>query len=308
MLTTTEDFQQLLSGCCYRNYLADPMNGRIYSKSPAMMARGAGARCFRPKSTRAMSRRSAMSRPTRRLQRVYPLNRRYNVVHRNLYKVHQRVAATFRKGRVFLAGDSAHVNNSVGGLGLNSGIHDAMELTDTLREIIEAKLTTPCSSATRAGAAPATSNRSKSKPSPTRSASKSAIPRRARRASTSCAPSPRTRSAQGIPPAHLTHRQRAQSPKHRLILVARWILANRFSPVTSLARHNLVPFPPQIPRFWEGSGPLHEKPGNRRKLWTGHGSCCYSTGTRGQSYEELFDSGNPDGAIGDDIGIRPEQQ
>jgi 3-(3-hydroxy-phenyl)propionate hydroxylase len=33
---------------------------------------------------------------------------------------------------VFLAGDSAHVNNSVGGLGLNGGIHDAMELVDTL--------------------------------------------------------------------------------------------------------------------------------------------------------------------------------
>ncbi|HLN86646.1 MAG TPA: FAD-dependent monooxygenase, partial [Candidatus Limnocylindrales bacterium] len=62
-----------------------------------------------------------------------------NVVHRNLYKVHQRVAATFRKGRVLLAGDSAHVNNSVGGLGLNSGIHDAMELVDTLHQIITKK-------------------------------------------------------------------------------------------------------------------------------------------------------------------------
>ena len=43
-----------------------------------------------------------------RLQRVFPIDRPYNVVHRNLYQVHQRVAATFRKGRVFLAGDSAH--------------------------------------------------------------------------------------------------------------------------------------------------------------------------------------------------------
>ena len=71
-----------------------------------------------------------------RLQRVFPLDRQYEVVHRNLYKVHQRVAATFRKGRVFLAGDSAHVNNSVGGLGLNGGIHDAMELVDTLHQVI----------------------------------------------------------------------------------------------------------------------------------------------------------------------------
>jgi 3-(3-hydroxy-phenyl)propionate hydroxylase len=46
--------------------------------------------------------------------------------------VHQRVAATFRKGRVFLAGDAAHVNNPIGGLGLNCGIHDGVELAQRL--------------------------------------------------------------------------------------------------------------------------------------------------------------------------------
>jgi 3-(3-hydroxy-phenyl)propionate hydroxylase len=50
--------------------------------------------------------------------------------------VHQRVAASFRKGRVFLAGDSAHVNNPLGGLGLNFGIHDAVELTTLLGRVI----------------------------------------------------------------------------------------------------------------------------------------------------------------------------
>ena len=57
------------------------------------------------------------------------------VAHRNIYRVHQRVAKSFRKGRVFLAGDAAHVNNPVGGLGLNCGIHDAMELADTLHRV-----------------------------------------------------------------------------------------------------------------------------------------------------------------------------
>jgi 3-(3-hydroxy-phenyl)propionate hydroxylase len=42
------------------------------------------------------------------------------------------VAKAFRVGRVFLAGDAAHVNNPVGGLGLNCGIHDAVELAETL--------------------------------------------------------------------------------------------------------------------------------------------------------------------------------
>jgi 3-(3-hydroxy-phenyl)propionate hydroxylase len=45
------------------------------------------------------------------------------------------VAKSFRKGRVFLAGDAAHVNNPVGGLGLNCGIHDAMELAETLSQV-----------------------------------------------------------------------------------------------------------------------------------------------------------------------------
>ena len=52
-----------------------------------------------------------------------------------LYAVHQRVAATFNKGRVLLAGDSAHVNNPIGGMGMNGGIHDAMNLAEKLADI-----------------------------------------------------------------------------------------------------------------------------------------------------------------------------
>src|SRR5262249_14316180 len=40
-----------------------------------------------------------------RMQRFFPSARPYEVVHRNLYVTHQRVASTFRKGRVLLAGD-----------------------------------------------------------------------------------------------------------------------------------------------------------------------------------------------------------
>jgi 3-(3-hydroxy-phenyl)propionate hydroxylase len=46
------------------------------------------------------------------------------------------VAATFRKGRVLLAGDAAHVNNPIGGMGLNGGIQDAANLSDKLVQII----------------------------------------------------------------------------------------------------------------------------------------------------------------------------
>ena len=70
-----------------------------------------------------------------RLQKFFPLGEPYEIVHRNLYKIHQRVAATFRKGRVMLAGDSAHVNNPIGGMGLNGGIHDAINLGEKLGRV-----------------------------------------------------------------------------------------------------------------------------------------------------------------------------
>lgn len=56
--------------------------------------------------------------------------------HRTIYRVHQRVAKTYRHGRVLLAGDAAHLNNPLGGLGMNSGIHDVWNLCHKLIEII----------------------------------------------------------------------------------------------------------------------------------------------------------------------------
>ena len=56
----------------------------------------------------------------------------FDIPYYALYGVHQRVAATFNKGRVLLAGDSAHVNNPIGGMGMNGGIHDAVNLADKL--------------------------------------------------------------------------------------------------------------------------------------------------------------------------------
>jgi 3-(3-hydroxy-phenyl)propionate hydroxylase len=67
-----------------------------------------------------------------RLQSVVPRQERYETKHRTIYRVHQRVAQAFRRGRVLIAGDAAHLNNPIGGFGLNSGLQDAMNLTDKL--------------------------------------------------------------------------------------------------------------------------------------------------------------------------------
>jgi 3-(3-hydroxy-phenyl)propionate hydroxylase len=59
------------------------------------------------------------------------------IIHQSIYRVHQRVAKNFRKQRVLLAGDAAHVNNPLGGFGLNSGIHDALNLSEKLTQVIK---------------------------------------------------------------------------------------------------------------------------------------------------------------------------
>jgi 2-polyprenyl-6-methoxyphenol hydroxylase-like FAD-dependent oxidoreductase len=52
----------------------------------------------------------------------------YEVVWLTAYRFHQRVAARWRRGRVFLAGDAAHLFSPFGARGMNSGVEDAVNL------------------------------------------------------------------------------------------------------------------------------------------------------------------------------------
>ncbi|MEI7784794.1 MAG: NAD(P)/FAD-dependent oxidoreductase [Betaproteobacteria bacterium] len=72
-----------------------------------------------------------------RLQNLLAQPQPYKTIHRTLYKVHQRVAKEFRRGRVLLAGDSAHINNPLGGMGMNGGVHDAFNLSLKLLEVLQ---------------------------------------------------------------------------------------------------------------------------------------------------------------------------
>jgi len=135
ILTTTEDLGIAYPGCT-RNYVTDPdawfsvfkvsgdERGPLWRVLSATKIEQTDDELMNPVATE------------KRLQAFMPKSTPYDVVHRNLYNVHQRVAANFRKGRVFLAGDSAHVNNPLGGLGLNFGIHDAIEVTTLLGRVI----------------------------------------------------------------------------------------------------------------------------------------------------------------------------
>lgn len=69
------------------------------------------------------------------LSGLVDIGREYEIGHKGIYAVNQRVAATYRVGRVLLAGDAAHVNNPLGGMGMNGGIHDAINLGEKLLEM-----------------------------------------------------------------------------------------------------------------------------------------------------------------------------
>lgn len=70
-----------------------------------------------------------------RLQAVLPNDAPYEVVHKTAYRVHERVVDKYLDGRVFLAGDAAHLNNPLGGMGMNGGIHDAVNLVEKLVKV-----------------------------------------------------------------------------------------------------------------------------------------------------------------------------
>ena len=77
----------------------------------------------------------------RRLQGVVAKPTAYEVAYRTIYRVHQRVADRFRVGRAVLVGDAAHVNNPLGGMGMNGGVHDAVLLAGGLAGLLHGTVT-----------------------------------------------------------------------------------------------------------------------------------------------------------------------
>ncbi|GAB2890352.1 hypothetical protein GCM10027093_26710 [Paraburkholderia jirisanensis] len=143
VLTTSFDFEKTM-GCSFRSYLADPVEWGNLFKIAGDDLKGRWRAVF--PAPVDVDDDTVMSdiEAQRRLNRIVDLGGApYELLHRNLYRVHQRVAASFRKHRVFLAGDASHVNNPIGGLGLNCGIHDALELAQTFAECANGDVNAP---------------------------------------------------------------------------------------------------------------------------------------------------------------------
>jgi len=135
VFTTPYDFEQK-RGYCPRSYFADPGSWCNCFKVSADGPPGLWRTVFPTDPSQPDADLTRDSAVQALMQKFFPSPEPYEVVHRNLYVTHQRVAATFRKGRVLLAGDAAHVNNPIGGMGLNGGIQDAANLCEKLAKVL----------------------------------------------------------------------------------------------------------------------------------------------------------------------------
>jgi 3-(3-hydroxy-phenyl)propionate hydroxylase len=135
VLTTPFDFEAS-RGYCPRSYFADPEEWCNCFKVSADGPPGLWRTVFPTDPAKSDDALMSDEAVQARLQKFFPAAQPYEIVHRNLYVTHQRVASTFRKGRVLLAGDAAHVNNPIGGMGLNGGIQDAANVCEKLLKIM----------------------------------------------------------------------------------------------------------------------------------------------------------------------------
>ena len=129
VVSTPFDFAAHIPGLSSVSYVADPERWHFYLQIPGLW------RMMFPVAP-GLSDEAAIAHAHVQdmMASLIPGRRGYDVSHVTLYRVHQRTAAQYRVGRVFLAGDAAHVNNPLGGMGMNGGIHDAWNIATRLAD------------------------------------------------------------------------------------------------------------------------------------------------------------------------------
>src|SRR4029079_14184469 len=122
-------------GYPYMAYVSDPLEWIALFRMPHEGPPGIWRLAFPVTENETGDEALADESVERRMQGFQPRAERWDVRYKSIYRVHQRVAGSFRAGRMLLAGDAAHLNNPLGGFGLNSGIHDAINLCDKLGSV-----------------------------------------------------------------------------------------------------------------------------------------------------------------------------
>jgi 3-(3-hydroxy-phenyl)propionate hydroxylase len=130
-LSTTYDFREAMPDIANIAYLSDPDEWFVLIRTA-----GLWRALFPVDASLSDAEVTSSVLAEHLLQGAVPRRQPYDVRHRTAYRVHERVASSYVNGRMLIAGDAAHVNNPLGGMGLNGGIHDAFNLSRTLLEVI----------------------------------------------------------------------------------------------------------------------------------------------------------------------------
>ncbi len=134
IIGTPYDFSQ--AGYAYRNYISDPVEWYNLFKIAWNGPPGVYRLVVPLKLNEVLDDDRMLETCQRKFQRFHPRSEPYEIVIYDFYVVHQRVAATFRQGRVILAGDAAHLNSPIGAMGMNSGIHDAVSMANNMLRVL----------------------------------------------------------------------------------------------------------------------------------------------------------------------------
>ena len=119
-------------GYTYNAYIADPVDWGAIFKMPHEGPPGLWRVLFPTDAALADEEVLSHAFAERVLQHFLPRPAPYDIEHTGIYRVHQRVAAEFRKGRFVIVGDAAHVNNPLGAFGLNGAVQAACNLAEKL--------------------------------------------------------------------------------------------------------------------------------------------------------------------------------
>jgi 3-(3-hydroxy-phenyl)propionate hydroxylase len=130
-ISTTYDFREAMPDLANIAYISDPDEWFVLIRTARVWRV-----LFPVDSSLTDADVTSPERAERLLQGVLSRSQPYEVTHRTGYRVHERVASSYVSGRMLIAGDAAHVNNPLGGMGLNGGIHDAFSLCETLAEAV----------------------------------------------------------------------------------------------------------------------------------------------------------------------------
>ncbi len=115
-------------------YLVDPVYGAVVYK---INLEGLWRFTFAEQATQPLE--TVMGRILRFIQTVLPGDQKYELALHTAYNMHQRTAATYRVGRVVLAGDAAHITNPTSGFGLMGGLYDSFALSEALAAVVHGK-------------------------------------------------------------------------------------------------------------------------------------------------------------------------